>query len=1325
MQLIINIVISLSAKAALMTTATDNLNIYSYNSKNKNLLKILGYLLLFSLSSNYLSANTNANHPYKDIDIDFEIQRAAGASSYSLYNMDYETLKSIMSSFMINSSIEAIEIINKKSDKIVFQLYRDKENIIFDKQIPNTIKELYYKAQREVLHKGKTVGKIIIYYHTHFNRITLTENEKKFIDKHPVITYSDVDSKPMSFIKDNKMNGITKDYLDIVAKKTGIRFNFVPSSSRSEVVQKFLDKKIDLIPGAGNTLNEAKSGLLSDSYTQYPLAIITKKDFTINNGLADLESKTLAILKCYISYDFIRKKYPNINIVKVKSSKEALKLVSSGKVDAFIANMAVATYAIDTHHITNLKVAGFVDEECKQSFLVQKNIPELISIVNKVFESISEKEKIAIHTKWLPTYTKDLKVYKKLGLTKKEKEWIKDHPIINYSSNPGWSPFIFTDKDGKGIGIAADYIQKIEEFTGLKFKYNPAKTLINRVQKENTVSTDMIIDTTDSNLRPNLKFSKPFISNSIVIIMREDQEYIEDLCTIREKKIAVIKNHGYLSKIEQQYPAIRFHKVNNIKEGLIAVSKKKYDALLCTFALGSYTISDIGISNVKIVGKTPVVTNIGFGMKKEYEPLIKIINKALSHIDENTHYAILNKWVHQKYVERINYTLLWQIITGSLALLLVIILWNRRMAKEIRYRKKVEAELKQSQEGLELALKGGNLGSWDYNLETDELKVNERWAQMLGYDYDKLNDMHRDTWVNTIYKDDLIKVMNYGKEYKAGKHDIYEIVYRAVKLDDTIIWLLSKGSILEYTQDGRPKRMVGTVMDITAQKTFEEKLKIQKDKAEAATQAKSEFLANMSHEIRTPMNAIIGFTELLEGTELNSKQKSYLSSIKTGGKGLLTIINDILDLSKIEAGKLKIEYEPINPHKLFGELQQIFTQSIEEKELAFNINIDEKLPDTIVIDQTRLRQILFNLVGNAIKFTDHGYINLNIKAIDKDLVDGQSKIDLIIEVKDSGIGIPKEQQANIFHKFEQTDKQNRRKYGGTGLGLAICEKLSHMMNGKITLQSEIGRGSTFTVHLNDVAVGSISETNQKVTLIMQYIEFEPATVLIVDDIETNRVLIQEHFSQTPLKFIEAENGKIAVKLAKKYRPDLIIMDIRMPIMDGYEAANLIREDKETSKIPIIALTASVHEEKAKHLTESGFDEYLGKPVHKSQLTTAISNYLAHTCSLSEEINNKPDDSISFSQKTKDNLLEIIKKLKEDIKEDYDKAMNSGLFDDVASFTEKINEIGLNFEFEYLLNYSKMLNEYVESFDIEGIEKTLKQYKNIIELLSEEINNDKQ
>jgi PAS domain S-box-containing protein len=386
------------------------------------------------------------------------------------------------------------------------------------------------------------------------------------------------------------------------------------------------------------------------------------------------------------------------------------------------------------------------------------------------------------------------------------------------------------------------------------------------------------------------------------------------------------------------------------------------------------------------------------------------------------------------------------------------------------------------------------------------------------------------------------------------------------------------------------------------------KAKAAEQEAAQANTAKSRFLANMSHEIRTPMNAIMGFSEVLQQMLDDEAQREYAGIIQSNGKFLLSLINDILDLSKVEAGKLELQPRPLDLRALMHDIVALFYYQISHKTLEIRQEVGAEVPASLLLDETRMRQILMNLLSNALKFTPKGEIKL--------IVGGSAPQDdcfnLHIHVQDSGIGIPKEQQARIFEPFEQREAQDYRQYGGTGLGLAISRRLVELHGGEIILDSEEGQGSTFSVRLPGVKVIPPSSDDEQPCAPPTWSDtrFAPARLLLADDIALNRRLIRDFLVEQPFEYLEAEDGDKALSLAYQNQPDLILLDIRMPDMDGWQVLEHLKTHPNTAAIPVVIVSASVLSISTAD-TSRQFDDFISKPLQRNALFASLSRFLSH------------------------------------------------------------------------------------------------------------------
>lgn len=528
---------------------------------------------------------------------------------------------------------------------------------------------------------------------------------------------------------------------------------------------------------------------------------------------------------------------------------------------------------------------------------------------------------------------------------------------------------------------------------------------------------------------------------------------------------------------------------------------------------------------------------------------------------------------------------------------------------DITARKRVEEEIRKGRALLEQAQIIAKISNWEYVPSIDKLYFNHIAQRMMGLhpDDEKILAMSAQEFMrNFVHREDrqqLSATFLAAVEAAHAEH-LFECEYRFVKPDGTVHNLYLR---IRVQGDGI---LYGVTQDVTERKHFEEVLVQAKNEAESANRLKSEFLANMSHEIRTPMNAILGFAELLRSQNLEAKHLSYLSGIISAGRGLLSIINDILDLSRIEAGQMELEFEPVDVRLLCSDLASIFTVRAQDSSLTFATRLSPLLPQSLLLDEARLRQSLFNLIGNAIKFTPNGSVTLSVEVHTPEIFSIEEEtIGLAFTVEDTGIGIPRDQHEFIFAPFTQQEGDSTRRFGGTGLGLSITRRLVEMMGGFIRLESEVGKGSAFSIVLPHVAVADSTLPAAAHEVTSQVISFAPATILVADDTETNRAIIRGFLEPySDLTIIEAIDGEEAVYMARRFQPALILMDIQMPVVSGLEAIERLRADATLSSIPIITISASVMPEDVEKVQDLS-DGSLSKPLSKHRLVELLAEHL--------------------------------------------------------------------------------------------------------------------
>jgi PAS domain S-box-containing protein len=556
---------------------------------------------------------------------------------------------------------------------------------------------------------------------------------------------------------------------------------------------------------------------------------------------------------------------------------------------------------------------------------------------------------------------------------------------------------------------------------------------------------------------------------------------------------------------------------------------------------------------------------------------------------------------------------------------------------DVTEKKAAEGNLQAERQRLASIIQGSHVGTWEWNVQTGQFSPNDTWAQLAGYTLDELTPVSIATLRQLVQPADAEHSAQLLERHFRGELPVYECQLRIRHKNGQYVWVLDRGQVIERSPDTSPLMMFGTRTDISAQKQVEEDLLTMNQRLQEATRraeraniAKSEFLANMSHEIRTPMNGVIGMTELLLNGQLSPEQRQYVEVVRSSGESLLSLINGILDLSKLEAGRLVLDNIDFSLQQLAAELTETMGLRAKAKGLTFSCTIATDIPHWLHGDRERLRQVLVNLVDNAIKFTTSGTVTVRACLL------GHTERDFSIEitVSDTGIGIRQDKLATLFDKFTQADASTTRKYGGTGLGLAISKQIIELMGGHISVRTEPGKGSRFRF---TAKLEGVPQAQWPASSANELVEVPPATVrlrnvpkpaglaelslparvrkpqiLVAEDNLTNQVVFRAILQKLGCEVQIVSNGKEAIEALLISTFDLVFMDVQMPEMDGFDATREIRAGQtglSNRVIPIVAITAHAMQGDREACLRSGMNDYVSKPVSGAVLAEVLARWV--------------------------------------------------------------------------------------------------------------------
>ncbi|MDP2548291.1 transporter substrate-binding domain-containing protein [Oceanobacter sp. 4_MG-2023] len=1123
----------------------------------------------------------------------------------------------------------------------------------------------------------------------------LTPEEQAWIDAHPTVTVAvERNWAPFDFVDYNgNPDGISQRLISNILASVGIQPDY-RIDDWSSLLRDARSGEILILPSLVHTPARQEYLHFTKPYLRLSEYFFGHSDL-VGASKEMLMKQRLVMPADFALDESIRALYPDLTILTVSNLDEAIRMILEGQADLLIDIYAVMHYKLSRQGIINIKPLVPYDA-VNLHMAVPRSQPILQGIIDKALLEISAADISALSQTWLPDHPSS---NHQLLLSRHEIEWLQQHPQVTVDAH-FLPPLVITEGEQIG-GIAGEYFSRVGKALDIRFAPNPSDH-----------HADIIIcDLNDSALNDDYRAVATLLETPVVILMTEDAAFIDDEQQLSRLRVGILASASFDQLLGKRIPGLLLTHIDSPTQLLDMLEAGQLDAVTMPLIQANHLLRLENFRHLKVVGKTSVTIQPAIMVNRQSPELMSAILATGIKLSDADRLSVLNQWSNIQFAERINYQLVASVVAVFILYIIISIYWNRRLSKEVEQRKQTEQALQTERDNFKTLFKEATEGNLIFQFGQC-IAHNHATERLLGY--------------RNGHNIDGMTLANATPLTQPDGRESEEVITRAFatclnngtfhlelmirRQDGTQRWLDISLTRIHY--EGQPA-IYAVLKDISEQKRLTAELARARDKAEVANRAKSEFLANMSHEIRTPMNAIIGFTELLSEQLDQPRLRSYVDTVHKASSSLLQLINDILDLSKIESGKMAITKAPTNVNVLIDEIAQFFSLAVTTKGLNLVVNTDTRLPLFLLLDDVRLRQILINLVGNAVKFTHQGAITLTSRTLHID--DHLSKVDLEITISDTGIGIEPDQIQAIFTEFEQLDSRHA---GGTGLGLAISQRLIERMGGSISVTSSPGQGSTFTLKLVGIDIASVetadrTEPGQKLGR-LRIDDFEPCSILVVDDIDNNRELIARIFEHSQIQILTAANGQEALDAVALSPPDLVLMDIRMPVMDGYEATRILH--KRYPGLPVVALTASVLQggESAPDLQR--FDAHLQKPVLQRELIKTLKQFLA-----TRDENNRPDTPATANTTTDTTPLplsnppdsSVLVSIKDQLMPLYEQARHTHNLKDIGQFAQALQQLSTAEGITSLTEIASNLLAAIDTFDIVLIENLMSKYQSLL------------